>query len=815
MRHALRRLLANPAFSLTAAITLAAAIGANALIFSVVNGVLLKPLPYPEPERLVGVWHVAPGIAPGPMNQAPSTYFTYRDEGTVFADIGLWDDTTVTVTGRGEPEQIEALAVTDGTLPLLGVRPALGRTFSKEDDAPGPADTVMLSHAYWMRLFNGSPNAIGQSLMVNGRGREIVGVLPEDFRFLRYNPAVVYPFRFNRAEIFLGNFSFQGIARLKPGMSIDQANADIARLIPTLYDRFRLPPGFTREMFEAVRLGPLVRPLEVDVVGDIGSMLWVLLGTVGIVLLVACANVANLFLVRAEGRQQELAVRMALGAGTRRVARELLAESVLLGLFAGAIGVALAYGGIRLLLYLQPARLPRLSEITLDPTVLLFTLAVSLLAGLLFGLFPVLKYARPQLANALKENGRGSSDGRERHRVRNTLVVSQVALAVVLLVASGLMVRTFLAMRNVSPGFVRPEEVFTMRISIPTAVVEDPGQVVRTFEQIGQRLAAIGGVTSVGLSNSITMDGVSSNDPIFVEGSSQPEGQVPPLRRYKWIAEGYFETIGNPIVAGRAITWADVHNATPVIMVSENFAREFFGDPAKAIGRRVRNTPHNQWREIIGVVGNEYQDGVTRAAPTIMYWPIQIKDFWDIPVFAQRSIVFSVRSTRLNTPGFLEEVQRAVWSVNANLPLARVRTLQEIYNDSMAQTSFTLVILGIAAGVTLLLGVVGIYGVIAYVVAQRRREVGIRMALGAAASEVQRLFLRHGVIITAAGLVLGAAVSAGLMRLLGSLLFGVSPFDPVTYSVSMFALGTVALLATWLPARRATRVDPAIALRGE
>ena len=815
MRHALRRLLANPAFSLTAAITLAAAIGANALIFSVVNGVLLKPLPYPEPERLVGVWHVAPGIAPGPMNQAPSTYVTYRDEGSDFTDIGLWDDTTVTVTGRGEPEQIEALMVTDGTLPLLGVRPALGRTFTKEDDAPGPADTVMLSHAYWMRLFNGSADAIGQSLMVNGRGREIIGVLPEDFRFLRYNPAVVYPFRFNRAEIFLGNFSYQGIARLKPSMSIDQANADIARLIPTLYDRFRLPPGFTREMFEAVRLGPLVRPLEVDVVGDIGGMLWVLLGTVGIVLLVACANVANLFLVRAEGRQQELAVRMALGAGTRRVARELLAESVLLGLFAGAIGVALAYGGIRLLLYLQPARLPRLSEITLDPTVLLFTLGVSLIAGLLFGLFPVLKYARPQLANALKENGRGSSDGRERHRVRNTLVVSQVALAVVLLVASGLMVRTFLAMRNVSPGFVRPEEVFTMRISIPTAVVEDPGQVVRTFEQIGQRLEAIGGVTSVGLSNSITMDGVSSNDPIFVEGSNQPEGQVPPLRRYKWIAEGYFETIGNPIVAGRAITWEDVHNAAPVIMVSENFAREFFGDPAKAVGRRVRNTPRNQWREIIGVVGNEYQDGVTRAAPTIMYWPIQIKDYWDVPVFAQRSIVFSVRSTRLNTPGFLEEVQRAVWSVNPNLPLARVRTLQEIYSESMAQTSFTLVILGIAASVTLLLGVVGIYGVIAYVVAQRRREVGIRMALGAAASEVQRLFLRHGVIITAAGLVLGAAVSAGLMRLLGSLLFGVSPFDLVTYSLSLFALGTVALLATWLPARRATRVDPAIALRGE
>jgi predicted permease len=813
MRHALRRLLANPAFSLTAAITLAAAIGANALIFSVVNGVLLKPLPYPDPHRLVGVWHVAPGIAPGPMNQAPSTYFTYRDEGQVFVDIGLWDDTTVTVTGRGEPEQIEALAVTDGTLPLLGIRPALGRTFTKEDDAPGPADTVMLSHAYWMRLFNGNPQAIGQSLMVNGRGREIIGVLPEDFRFLRYNPSIVFPFRFNRAELMLGNFSFQGVARLKPGVSIEQANADIARLIPTLYGRFRLPPGFTREMFEAVRLGPLVRPLEVDVVGDIGGMLWVLLGTVGIVLLVACANVANLFLVRADGRQQELAVRMALGAGIKRVAGELLAESVVLGLFAGVLGVGLAYGGIRLLVYLQPARLPRLAEITLDPIVLAFTLAVSVLAGLLFGVIPVLRYARPQLANALKENGRGSSDGRERHRARNTLVISQVALAVVLLVASGLMVRTLLAMRDVSPGFVRPEEVFTMRISIPTAVVEEPGQVVRTYEQIAQRLEAIGGVSSVGLSSSITMDGVSSNDPIFVEGANQPA--VPPLRRYKWISAGYFETIGNPVIAGRAISWADVHAAAPVIMVSENFAREFWGEPARAIGRRVRNTPRNEWREIIGVVGNEYQDGVAQAAPTIMYWPMHLKDFWDIPVFAQRSIVFAIRTPRLSSPGFLEEVQRAVWSVNANLPLARVRTLQEIYNESMAHTSFTLVILGIAAAVTLLLGIVGIYGVIAYVVAQRRREVGIRMALGAAAGEVQRLFLRHGLLITAAGLVLGAGASAALMRLLGALLFGVSPLDPVTYTVSVLGLGSIALLATWLPARRATRVDPAIALRGE
>lgn len=815
MRHALRRLLSTPAFSLTAVITLASAIGANALIFSVVNGVLLEPLPLADPDRLVGVWHVAPGINPGPMNQAPSTYFMYREEGEAFQDMGLWDDTSVTITGRGEPEQVEALMVTDGTLPLVGVRPVLGRTFTQEDDAPGPANTAMLSHAYWMRVFNGDPRAIGQTLMVNGVAREIIGVLPPDFIFLRYNPQVVLPFRFNRAQLFVGNFSYQGVARLKPGVTIEEANRDVARLIPTLIDRYPLPPGFSREMFDAVKLGPLVRPLMVDVVGDIGRMLWVLLGTVGIVLLVACANIANLFLVRAEGRQQELAVRLALGAGTRRIARELLSESVLLGLAGGAIGLGLGYAGIQLLLWLRPAQLPRLSEITLDPLVIAYTLGVSVLAGLLFGLIPIVKYARPQLASALKENGRGSSDGRERHRARNTLVVAQVALAVVLLVGSGLMVRTFLAMRNVAPGFVRPDEVLTLRITIPTAVIEDPAQTVRAHEQIAQSIAAIPGVESVGLTSSVTMDGVTSMDPVFVEDFPPPEGQLPRLRRYKWLGEGYFETMGNPIVAGRAIEWRDIHAKAPVVMVSENYAREIWGEPAKAVGRRIRNTPKNPWREIIGVVGDERQDGVSQPAPSLVYWPMHMNDFWDISTFVQRSLVYAVRSPRLRDSGFLASVQQAVWSVNPNLPLARVRTMREIYNESMAQTSFTLVILGIAAAVTLLLGIVGIYGVIAYVVAQRRREVGIRMALGAAAGEVQGLFVRHGLAITAVGLVVGVAASAGVMRLMESLLYEVSSLDPMTYALAILGLGGIAVLATWLPARQATRVDPAMALRGE
>jgi predicted permease len=814
VKFAIRRLLASPAFSLTALLTLALAIGANALIFSVVNGVLLRPLPFADPDGLVGVWHTAPSLTPGPVNQSPATYLTYREAG-VFADIGLWDNTSVTVTGRGEPEQIEGLRVTDGTLPLLGIRPTLGRGFTREDDAPGSAETIVLSHTYWKRVFGGAENAIGQSVVVDGVARQVIGVLPEGFRFLRYNPSVVLPFRINRAQVFVGNFSYQGIGRLKPGQTMEHANADVARLLPGLPERFPLPPGFSKEMFAELRMGPLVRPLAADVVGDVGQVLWVLLGTVGVVLLVACANVANLFLVRAEGRQQELAIRTALGASRGQVARELLSEALLLGLASGVMGLALAQGGIRLLVALEPAELPRLEEIAIDPIVLAFTLALSVVAGLLFGLIPIAKYANPRLANALKEGGRGSSDGRERHRARNGLVVAQVALALVLLVASGLMIRTFVAMRNVEPGFANPDDVLTVRVSIPNALVAEPDQVARTHEQILRRIEAIPGVTSVGLTSAVTMEGYNSNDPIFVEDKPGPEGQMPPLRRYKWISENYFRTVGNPLVAGRDFTWNDIHTRAPVAIVSAGLAREYWGSPAAAIGRRIRNTPKNPWREVVGVVGDERDDGVAKPAPTIVYWPIAMQDFWEPGPMAQRSLAYAMRTPRLKSAGFLREVQEAVWAVNPSLPLARVTTLAEIFDRSMAQTSFALVVLGIAGGVALLLGLVGIYGVIAYIVSQRRREVGIRMAIGASTGEVQSMFMRRGLVLTGLGLGIGVLAAAAVMRLMSALLFGVSPFDPLTYAAVVVGLALVALLATWLPSRQATRVDPAIALRSE
>ncbi len=810
-----RRLLRAPTFTVVAIFTLAVGIGANVAIFSVVRGVLLKPLPFADPESLVGVWHTAPGLGFPVINQAPSTYLTYREEGRVFEDIGLWDGTAVSVTGVGEPERVQALLVTDGTLGLLRIEPLIGRRFTGDDDSPRTPERAMLSQAYWQRKFGSDPAIVGKQVIVDGRPREIIGVLPASFRFLNQNPQLLLPFRFNRAELFVGNFSYQGIARLKPGVTLQQANADVARLIPMVPDRFPMPGGFTRQMFDDVKLGPNVRPLSMDVIGDVGPVLWVLLGTVALVLLIACANVANLFLVRAEARQQELAIHAALGAGSRRIAWELLSESLTLGLAGGAVGLGLAYVGVRTLVANAPDGLPRVSEIGIDPWVLAFTLAVSLLAGLLFGVIPVLKFARPNLASALKEGGRLSSAGRERHRVRNALVVAEVALAVVLLVGSGLMIRTFQAMRHVDPGFRQPEQVLTLRISIPSSLVPDPDATARTHEQIVRKIEQIPGVSSVGVSNSITMDGFDSNDPIFVEDFPSPAGKIPPLRRFKWTTENYFKTMGNAIVAGRDLTWNDSYSKMPVVLVSENFAREFWKEPSAALGRRIRQTPENPWRTIVGVVGNERDEGVVKPAPTIIYWPLVMENFWDSKIFVQRNLAYAIRTERIGSPTLLREIQQAVWSVNANLPVATVRTLDQIRAGSMAQTSFALVMLGIAGAVALVLGVVGIYGVIAYVAAQRTKEIGIRIALGAASRDVSSLFVRHGIVLASIGIVCGMIAAAGLTRAMSTMLFGVSPLDPMTYIAVALALGGTAVLASYLPARRAARVDPAVALRWE
>jgi predicted permease len=812
----LRRFTRAPMFTGIALITLAIGIGANTAVFSVVNGVLIKPLAYPHADELVSIRHSAPGVGfpDGGLGGAPAMYFTYREEGRAFQELGLWSSGSATVTGLSEPEQVRTVFVTYGTLQVLGVQPARGRWFSREDDSPGTPDTVMLMHGYWQRRFAGDASVIGRSVTIDGRPRTVVGVMPADFAFLEIKADLLLPQRFDRARTSLGNFSYQGVARLKPGATLLQANADVERMLPIWLKSWPAPMGLDKKVFENAKLAPALRPLKQEVVGNISDVLWVLMGTIGVVLLIACANVANLLLVRVEGRQQELATRAALGASWWRIARELLHESLLLGVAGGVAGLGVAFGALRLIRALSPDTLPRLDEIGIDPSVLMFTASASLLSGLLFGAIPVLKSSGPRIATALRGT-RTSSDSRERHRARSVLVVVQVALALVLLVASGLMIRTFQTLRHVQPGFSRPEDVQMLRVSIPPTMIQDNERVARLHSDILTALAAVPRVEAAAFASSMPLEGFNSNDPVSAEDKVYASGQLPPIRRFKFISPGYFRTMGTPMVAGRDFEWSDVFDDRTVAVISENMAREMWGTPSAALGKRIRVASIDAWREVVGVVGNVYDDGVHEPAPAIVYWPTRMAKFWGNERFVSRALTFALRSDRHDTEAYLAQVRQAVWSVNGDLPLALVRTLRDVYDRSLARTTFALVMLGIAGAMALLLGVIGIYGVISYSVSQRTREIGIRMALGVEQRSLRRMFLRHAFMLSGIGVVIGIAAAASLTRLMTSLLFQVSPLDAVTYGAVSMVLLTAALMASYVPARRAAALNPVDALRAE
>jgi predicted permease len=816
LKQVLRRLGRAPMFTAITLITLAAGVGANTVVFSVLEGVLLKPLPYPKPDELIGVWHTAPGIQIKDLDMSPSDYFIYREQNKTLQDIGLYAGDSVSVTGVAEPEQVDSLRVTDGTLPLLGIPPLLGRTFNKQDDSPGAPETVMLTYGYWRRKFGGDISAVGRNIIVDGKSRQIIGVLPQRFHFLDYDdPALITPFQFDRNKINLGNFSYEGLARLKPGVTVELVNADVARMLPIVMTSFPAPEGFSIKLFEEAHIGPNVRPLKRDVVGDVGSVLWVLMGSIGMVLLIACANVANLLLVRVEGRRQELAVRAALGASRGRIAADLLLESVILGLLGSAVGLGLAYAALRVLVAIAPAGLPRIREIGIDGPVLLFTFLISLLASALFASIPIFKYAGVRLSTGIREGGRSLSQSKEQHRARSVLVVVQVALALVLLICSGLMIRTFRALTKVNPGFAAPATLQTFRVSIVKALAKEDENAVRLEEEIAHRLAAIPGVTSVGITSKIPMTGQGWSDPVFVENQTYGEGQLPPLRRFKFVSPEYFGALGTPLVAGRGITWNDTYKKLPVAVVAENVARELWRDPSVALGKRIRVSSKDDWREIIGVVGDVYDDGVSKPAAASVYWPLLMDHFESDDSFAFRDVAFVLRSSRTGSESFLKEVRQAVWSLNPNLPLAEVHALDFFYKRSMARTSFTLIMLGVAGSMALLLGVVGIYGVIAYSVSQRTREIGVRMALGAQPQTLTSMFVRHGLTLTGIGVACGLVVAVIVMRLMSSLLFKVSSIDPVAYGAASLGLIFTAFLASYLPSRRASTVDPVEALRAE
>jgi putative ABC transport system permease protein len=805
-------------FTVITLLTLAVGIGANTVIFSVVEGILLKPLDYPQPDRLVGVWHKAPGIGMQKLPSAQYLYYTYREQSKTLEDIGVYKSYSMSVTGEGQPQQVRVFQVTESMLPILGVKPALGRLFTTYDDSPNAPQTAVITNSYWLQRFGGSPSAIGRTIVADGKAREIIGVLPKNFHILdAKDAAFILPMQWDRSKVKLGNFDGTSIARLKPGVTIAQAQADLNRLVSVATRSFPAPEGFGIALFEKAQFQTDLHPLKLDVIGDIGNVLWILMGSIAIVLLVACANVANLLLVRVEGRRQELAVRSALGAGRARIASGILFESVVLAFAGSALGLGLAYGALRVLLAMAPTGLPRLHEININLPVLLFTIGIALLVGLVIGLIPVLKYTGSNLNSSLREGGRAQSQGRERHRARKTLVVVQVALALVLLICSGLMIRTFIALTHVSPGFKDPDSLQTFSAYIPPTQAPDTdrARVVHLQQEISNKIAAIPGVASVAYSTVVPLNGSDMFNPLFVQDHTYKENEIPPVRRFKFISPGFFSTMGTPLVAGRDITWDDTYQKRPVAIVTESLARQTWRIPAGAIGKRVRMNTIDDWAEVVGVAADTRDDGVDKPSPLAVYLPVFQANFQGNKENVIRGVWFVIRSSRAGSATFMNEVQQAVWSVDADLPLANPTTLGQLYTKSMARTSFTLVMLSVAGGMALMLGIIGIYGVISYAVTQRTREIGIRMALGAQRSELTNMFVRQGLWLAGVGVVLGLGAAFMVMRLMSSLLFNVSPVDPGTYLAMTVVILGVAWVACYLPSRRAAAVEPVSALRAE
>ena len=675
----------------------------------------------------------------------------------------------------------------------------------------------MLSYGYWQRRFGGDPSVIGRSIQVDAQTREIVGVMPRGFRIGDQQFDLLVPAALNRAELKLAPFCCDGIARMKPGVSMAQVDADMARLIPVWMDSWSNGPGTNPHFYEKWKITPAFRPLKQRVVGDVGSVLWVVMATVGLVMLIACTNIANLLLVRAESRHQELSIRAALGAGRARIARELLTESVSLGLMGGVLGIGVAYGGLCLLKAIGPADLPRLSEVSLDLRGVGFTLLLSVLSGLLFGSIPALRYARGKASTTIGSANRTASAGRVRQRSRNVLVVAQVAMALVLLISALLMIRTFISLRNVEPGFADAKHLQTMHIWIPDQLVPDATVATRMQNSIVEKLAAIPGVTSVGFAAAVPMENIDPNwDIMSVEGKQYPGGE-PPIRLFNYVSPGYFRTAGTRMLAGRDFTWDDVFGLRPAVIVSENFARESWGSASAAIGKRVRQFSNKPWLQVVGVVEDVRMHGVDQDTPPVIYWPAMLESPYtpQPTIQAARAATFVIRTSRAGNEGFLGEMQRAVWSIDSNLPLAPdcddAGYLQSVAGAHVVHACDA--------------GDCGRHGAAAGDYGHLRRDFVCRVATDARDRDspgAGRAQGRAEVDVRPVGTVAGRGrhrdwrgPAAVLMQLIKSLLFGISPLDPFTYLTVPLVLAVAAVVASYLPARRAAAVDPVDALRAE
>jgi len=800
LRYGVRMLFKNKGFTAVAIIALALGIGANTAIFSVVNAVLLRPLPFKDASRLVWVWETQPTLDKAPFT--PADFQDYQAQNQSFEQVAAVFSQNLTLTGSDQPERLKAAIVSANFFSLVGVEALRGRTFLPEEGQPGAKRVAVLSYGLWQRRFGSDPNLVGRELTLNGVSFNVVGVMPPDFNYpnaieLWVNPKQVVP------ELSVGatddvrtirnSHWLAMIARLKPGVTIAQAQADMDGVAHRIGQQYNSNHGVK------------IVSLHERIVGDVRPALLVLLGAVGLVLLISCANVANLLLARAASRHKEIAVRTALGASRLRLVRQLLTESLLLATLGGGVGVLLAFWGVDLLVSALPATTPRLKEIGVDAQALGFTFALTLFTGFIFGLVPALRASQVNLNESLKEGGRTSTEGFHGNRVRGLLVVCEVALSLIVLIGASLLVKSFVRLQDVELGF-NPANLLTMQVSLPSAKYGKPAQQTAIFQQIIERLEALPGVQAVGVSNDLPIEGDMQTSTPHVENRTAAPGEES-LAGVHTISSNYFQAMGIPLLRGRAFTAADTEDAPPVIIINNVTAKRLFPNE-DAIGKRIKfsddkNVP---WIEIIGISGDVRHNGLDEAPQMETYEPY----------LQNPRTIMAVAVRSANDPASLTAAMRgAVLEIDKDQPVYNIRTMNQVLATSIASRRLSMILFSLFAAIALALVTVGIYGVIAYSVTQRTHEIGIRIALGAQTRDVLKIIVGQGMMLTLIGIATGLIGAFAVMRVMSSLLFGVSASDPITFACVTLLLIAVALLACYIPARRATKVDPMIALRYE
>jgi len=802
LRYGARTFLKQPGFTLIAVITLALGVGANAAIFSVANMALLRPLPYQNPDELVMVWETAPKLGFPHNDVAPANFIDWRDQNRVFTQIAAFGGASLSLTGQGEPERIEGERVSASLFPLLGVAPALGRVFTEQEDRSGAQSVIVLSHSLWQRRFGGDTGLIGQSLTLNNHPYTVVGVMPAHFRFPGREQEFWVPMAFEPDEAAgRGDHYLSVVARLKPGVTRRQAQAEMDAIAARLLQQY--PRTNTDQ-------GVALVQLHEEFAGAIRKPLLILMGVVGFVLLIACANLTNLLLARATQRASELTIRAALGASRMRLIRQLLTESVLLALSGGAVGALLAIWGVDLLETLVPENLAQARGVVMDWRVFGFSGAVSLLTGVLFGLAPALQISKLNLTEALKEGGRSGAGSGSRGRLRGALVIGEIALSLVLLTGAGLMIKSFYRLTGVDTGF-QPDKSLTMRMHLSGEKYGDSVKRRTFYDHMLQQVQSIPGVQSAGVITQLPLTTQGLSFTFSLEGQPPTPASNLPLAVFRVISQDYFRAMGVPLLRGRSFTPQDSADAQAVVVINRTMAERFWPGQ-EALGKRFKigaSDNPNPLMMVVGVVGDVRQSSLDQTLkPEIYVSHLQDRRFFAIP----RDLV--VRTTG-DPLAMAAAVRAEIWELDKELPLYQVRTMEQILSASVVGQRFNMLLLTVFAALALLLAAVGIYGLMSYATAQRAREIGVRLALGARASDVLRLVMKQGLILTVSGVAIGLAGAFALTRLMTGLLFGVSATDPSTFTLIAALLTLVALAACWIPARRAARVDPMVALRCE